>query len=335
MKSHGLKLFPIFLAFIGMTFGQTNVAFAKQVILRMDGGPAGSGKQFAQELLVQSIKKKHPEWRVILSTGVSSGAVIGQIGRGEADTVRSGLLTIYECEKGVSRGRKIKPLQLSWTLPLTIETATWILFDDIDINSVPEFMQKKPKLRIANGRKYAGPWADTKLILEKGYGLTFEDMEKWGCKLSYSGGGGIGKMMADHLIDATTGISAAPMSGIVDVSKHNRLKMFSYTEPDVVAKMKKFGFSMWNMPKGTYNFIKKDTPVMGAIQSLLVRRDMDEDVVYEMTKAIWEDRARLGSLFVGYKEFMRPEVIRELAEDHIDTMHPGARRYFVEQGILK
>ena len=170
--------------------------------------------------------------------------------------------------------------------------------------------------------------------MEKYYGVTFDEIEAWGSKFAYGGGAMISRMMRDGLIDATTGITSVPMSGIMELSKTTKLKVFSYMEPEVVARATKEGFVEWAIPAGTYEFTPTDTPILGVIQTILVKKSMDLDVAYDLTKAVWERRESLGSLYFGFKANMREEVIRDLAENHLDVMHPGATKYFVEQGIL-
>ena len=309
-------------------------AAAQEVVLRIDGGPPGSGKHYSQELLAEAIRKGNPDWRVYVVSGPPSSQVVSMIGRGQMDVVREGVILIRDARKGMAMGRRVKPVELAWTVPVSTLGCMWILLEELPINSVPELIEKRLPLRVAHGKKGAGPWYYNRMIMEKYYGVTFDEIEAWGSKFAYGGGAMISRMMRDGLIDATTGITSVPMSGIMELSKTTKLKVFSYMEPEVVARATKKGFVEWAIPAGTYEFTPTDTPILGVIQTILVKKSMDLDVAYDLTKAVWERRESLGSLYFGFKANMREEVIRDLAENHLDVMHPGATRYFVEQGIL-
>lgn len=63
---------------------------------------------------------------------------------------------------------------------------------------------------------------------------------------------------------------------------------------------------------------------------LLVRADVDEDVVYEMCKALFENQEELVTAYAGCA-FCTPENTVEYTSYNL---HPGAQRYFEEIGVL-
>ena len=63
---------------------------------------------------------------------------------------------------------------------------------------------------------------------------------------------------------------------------------------------------------------------------LLVRADVDEDVVYNMCKALYENHDELVTAYAGCS-FCTPEHAVEFTSYNL---HPGAQRYFQEIGIL-
>ena len=59
---------------------------------------------------------------------------------------------------------------------------------------------------------------------------------------------------------------------------------------------------------------------------------MPETLVYEMVKALWENRESLKSSHQS-QTLLDEDLVRQQAS--LVPFHPGAHRYFVEQGILK
>ena len=95
-----------------------------------------------------------------------------------------------------------------------------------------------------------------------------------------------------------------------------------------------------NITGGTVNEIAPDaygasqvneSPTMthGAIVNFSARMDLDEDVVYQVTKAIWEN---LGELHETAK-WMESTITKETGLSFIpNRLHPGAERYYKEMG---
>ena len=60
-----------------------------------------------------------------------------------------------------------------------------------------------------------------------------------------------------------------------------------------------------------------------------VRADLDEDLVYEMTKAIFENLEIVQSLYKAASGLTLENAVRVSI-----PMHPGAERYFKEIGAM-
>ncbi|GIS90567.1 MAG: hypothetical protein CM1200mP20_06080 [Pseudomonadota bacterium] len=67
----------------------------------------------------------------------------------------------------------------------------------------------------------------------------------------------------------------------------------------------------------------------GALVNFSARMDLDEEVVYQVTKAIWENVEELHEAAAGMKD----TVSLDKALDFIPSrLHPGAERYYREIG---
>ncbi|MYZ49211.1 TAXI family TRAP transporter solute-binding subunit [Propylenella binzhouense] len=57
-----------------------------------------------------------------------------------------------------------------------------------------------------------------------------------------------------------------------------------------------------------------------------------EDLVYEMTKVLHDNKKGMAEVFVNFKEFEQKEMVADLAPL---SYHPGAIKYYKEQGLWK
>ena len=63
---------------------------------------------------------------------------------------------------------------------------------------------------------------------------------------------------------------------------------------------------------------------------IIVRGDLSEDVVYELTKCLWEHIDEVYQTIPGLKDSLK----LENALDTTVTVHPGALKYYKEVGLI-
>ncbi len=84
------------------------------------------------------------------------------------------------------------------------------------------------------------------------------------------------------------------------------------------------------LPKGTYKGQDADVPMAGGGNSLFIREDLPDDLVYQITKILMENLDELAKV--------HPEVRTIKLETAANTpvpLHAGAARYYKEKGLLK
>ena len=63
---------------------------------------------------------------------------------------------------------------------------------------------------------------------------------------------------------------------------------------------------------------------------LIVREDVPETIVYDMTKMLWENLATLQEIHSATDSMSLDSALSGVSV----PLHPGARRYYEEQGVL-
>lgn len=90
--------------------------------------------------------------------------------------------------------------------------------------------------------------------------------------------------------------------------------------------------SLWTrfvIPAGTYPGLDKDINTIAQPNFLAVNADVDEEVVYLITKTIFENLPFLNNIHAATKAMALDKAIGGLPA----PLHPGAARYYKEQGI--
>ena len=103
--------------------------------------------------------------------------------------------------------------------------------------------------------------------------------------------------------------------------------------PEVDALIAKYGFfAKDKIPAGTYEGIDSDTPTISVGAQWVVGAEVDEELVYEITKAVWNKNTRQ----LLDKGHARGKAIQsDGARRGRDSAASGAERYYREAGLLK
>ncbi len=142
--------------------------------------------------------------------------------------------------------------------------------------------------------------------------------------------------LADGQLDAYFYAAGWPVSAMVQLASTKGMELHSFTEADV----KKINdiipaYIPSQIPAGVYEGVNYDvrTPAVSAL--FVVSSDLDEELVYGITKALWNSNTR-KLLDNGHAKGKL--ITAETALDGIDTLgvplHPGAERYYREMGML-
>ena len=84
------------------------------------------------------------------------------------------------------------------------------------------------------------------------------------------------------------------------------------------------------IPAGTYPGQKEDVMAPSATNEFIAGNHLPEDLVYEITKAFWENIDQVVALSEGFKPYFKVEQ----ALDGLGLpLHKGAYKYYVEIGL--
>lgn len=88
------------------------------------------------------------------------------------------------------------------------------------------------------------------------------------------------------------------------------------------------------VPKGAYEFVVEDYETIARTSSITCNEDLPEQVVYEIVKAIYENSDAIKAV-VPFSE-MDKDGMQAVADSGLLNMpvHPGARKYYEEIGIV-
>ena len=136
--------------------------------------------------------------------------------------------------------------------------------------------------------------------------------------------------MKDGNLDAGSLSVGLGASALLDLASTRDMRLVCMTAGEVDRITAKFPYySPFTIPGGTYPGVDDDCKTIQVANRLFVRADADEDLVYQMTKVLYEHKDKLvqtskAASTVSPDYAMASTVV---------PLHPGAIRYYREIGV--
>ena len=136
--------------------------------------------------------------------------------------------------------------------------------------------------------------------------------------------------LQDGLIDAFPFCAGVPIAAYSELETTNKVRFFTFT-PDELKKIKAAlpELSDSVIPKGTYKQMTEDHTTVGVYNFAIAHKDMPEDLVYNIMKAVLENNPQMVKGHAAAKE----TVLQNWNRNTFLPFHPGAVRYLKEKGI--
>lgn len=135
--------------------------------------------------------------------------------------------------------------------------------------------------------------------------------------------------MQDNLLDASCSIISVPASGITELETVKSINFINISDEELSIIQEDYPyFSRYIIPAGTYSNTV-DVETIACQAALYCSTNLDDDVVYALTKTLYESGETLAMAHVA-----GGQVDINLALEGITTpLHQGAINYYEEQGI--
>lgn len=125
-----------------------------------------------------------------------------------------------------------------------------------------------------------------------------------------------------------------PTAAVIDMFTTGEVKLLSLGDAEISALTKKYPwYFKVTIPKGTYKGQDQDVQTVAVANILIVRDDLSEDLVYNLTKALYDNRDTLVNAHKAATDFKLEDGLKGITG--VVDLHPGAARFFKEKGILK
>ena len=135
-------------------------------------------------------------------------------------------------------------------------------------------------------------------------------------------------------LDALWFGTGAPVPTVQEMEAAMEIRFLEFTEEQMkaVSELHPY-FSASVMPAGTYATQTKDIKTLAGYTVAFCNANIDDEVMYQITKAVWENRDQLIAAHATQKN-VNGDLIESAMGSLGVPVHPGALRFYHEIGLL-
>ncbi len=205
---------------------------------------------------------------------------------------------------------------------LYAEAIQLVVRADGDLRTVDDLKGKAVSL----GEEGSGILVEARVIIDA-FGLKESEM-----KAAYLKPGTAADRLAKGELDAFFMVGGVPVAAVTDVANRLPIRLIPLDGgmADELRARQRFYIAQ-TIPADSYPGVA-ETPTLSVGAEMLVRADLDADLVHGVTKALWHENTR-RLLIEGHPKGRSFDPMKAVANVSV-PLHPGAERYYREVGLV-
>ena len=158
------------------------------------------------------------------------------------------------------------------------------------------------------------------------------DITKDNTSLENLGLGDGADAVGDGILDAAFGFAGLPIGGQLNLAATKDIDVLDMTDEELDAVLaNNAAYIKTKIPAGTYTGVDHDCQTFGVKCLIIVQDTVDEDLVYDLCKALNEGAADMAAGNALLKDMTDPSF---LCTQMPIPLHPGAEKYYKEIGAM-
>jgi len=158
------------------------------------------------------------------------------------------------------------------------------------------------------------------------YGMTVEDVN-----IQYLSFEEAGQQMIDGHLDAVFLFSPPPFAPVINIASQKSIKMLEIPAEQIAELTELEGLDAYEFAAGTYKGVDYPVQTISSRSHIIAHKDVPEDIVYSLVKSFHENFGRYPTVLSN----MGLISAENMADDIGIELHPGAAKYYREQGWIQ
>jgi len=252
---------------------------------------------------------------------------VNAVQAGQMEAGLTGAATLHYAYKGIGVFEGNQKPDVRVIANLFPEDLHLVLPKGAKLNGLADLKGK----RVGIAQAGSGTQIAVELILAA-HGITRDNIEEAELNNTQSA-----ERLADGQLDAYFYAAGTPVAAMIQLDNTKGMEIYDWTEEELKTGNEAVPYYIRSLiPAGTYPGVDYDVDTLAVSGMLITNANQPEELVYEITKALWSPTAR-KLLDNGHPKGKAITV--ETALDGVEgigvPLHPGAEKYYREIGMLK
>ncbi|WP_238705166.1 TAXI family TRAP transporter solute-binding subunit [Parasedimentitalea marina] len=252
---------------------------------------------------------------------------VNAIQNGQMEAGLSGAATLHFAYNGKGKFEGNAKPDLRVIANLYPEDLHLVLSEGASLNSLADLAGK----RVGIAQAGSGTQIAVELMLAD-YNVTRDNMDEAELNNAQSA-----ERIADGQLDAYFYAAGTPVAALIQLDNTKGMELHNWSPEEVKMANSTVPYYIPSViPAGTYPGVTYDVNTVAVSGMLVTNANIDEELVYQITKAMWSNTAR-KLLDNGHPKgkAITLETALEGVEGIGVPLHPGAERFYREAGLLK
>ena len=294
--------------------------------MTIGGGPSGGVFGIVGTGVADILSRAYPDTIIDVQPG-GSGPNLLRVREGKADLGITSANNALDAWEGRDPATPEAPVRNARGLMNIMQSAIQIWVDaDSDIRTLEDLRGKQ----VSAGQPGQTSWLAFENLLAAA-GMTTDDVEAAGGKLHPLSWSESHEALRDGQLDAVMWLSLWPHPTVMQNETVRPMRALSF-DPAVIDRFMAesgAGFEKVTLPEGLFGGQDEPAQTVGTNTILFAAAEMPDEVAYTVVKTLWENRDDFKAVHSLLGNISEETVGRGM----IIPVHPGARKYYEEQGI--
>lgn len=252
---------------------------------------------------------------------------VSAVQAGQMEGGLSGAATLYFAYHGTEAFADNAKPDLRVIANLFPEDLHLVLPEGVTLDSLEDLKGK----RVGIAQAGSGTQIAVELILAA-FGITRDDYEPAELNNTQSA-----ERLADGQLDAYFYAAGTPVAAMIQLDNTAGMELYDFSEEEVTKSNEAVPYYIPStIPAGTYPGVDYDVNTVAVSAIFFTNANVDEELVYDLTKALWNDNSR-NLLDNGHAKGKAITLDTALlgVEGMGVPLHPGAERFYREAGLIE
>ncbi|MCL2123216.1 MAG: TAXI family TRAP transporter solute-binding subunit [Desulfovibrionaceae bacterium] len=191
------------------------------------------------------------------------------------------------------------------------------------ITDVASLLKQRAPLRFASLKPGTASEFVLNILLKYGYDTSFAKLRKQGWSLAFNNYAETADNFVEGKLDCFAYTAGTEVPLILTMEKHTDVIVLPVDQHVLDLLAKKFKTSIYTIMPGLYKSVQMPVTTLSDAACLIVRKDFPDDFVFEISKALWDNKASLVEAVADFQTFSPGNAMPPGFD-----VHPGAKKFW-------